>query len=52
MSKKEKRHTKSAVSSVSEKWHSASAELSWTQYRRLMAVEDEKARKFYEEEAV
>lgn len=47
-----KRHPESAELRDPEKWHSLSAKLSWTHYRRLMAVESEEARNFYETETV
>jgi len=52
MPKKEIQHSTGAGSLIQGKWHAVSAELAWTHYRRLLAIEDEKARKFYEEEAV
>lgn len=48
----QKRHTKSAELPIFEKWHTACAKLSWSLYRRLLAIESKDAREFYETEAI
>lgn len=47
-----KRHPKSAESSIFEKRHTACAKLSWSHYRRLLALESEDTREFYETETI
>lgn len=47
-----KRHTERAELSILEKRHTTCAKLSWSHYRRLLAIEAKGARNFYETEAI